>query len=356
MSVSLSRRLLVSFVLIASVVLLSADSADAIQRRRRNNNRNYSTGYTRVASTCDEGSADYRELSAYYDYDRAESEEVAFPDKVRVFLMLHDEEFQNDEQQLVAEVKLTDVSKPETIHILHYPVSLTRRSDDKYTLGVIDVTNDDWCEAIVEPGTVYRLFVNLHRKSAKYDAESAVGRVPTPYYVATSGKSALEKVRQHIVMRTFREWYCTQRGWSRCGEYSMDCHDYYRWATGSCTVGASYGRANLGRLFNGRYRNGGNIKELTEETPIHADYVRMRGHTFMLLAYDPERHEVLTMEGNFNRSIAVVIRPVNSGWQVGHLEQDNLRPDLFDLPERDEENADATARREDGATNENTEA
>ena len=139
-------------------------------------------------------------------------------------------------------------------------------------------------------------------------------------------------------MRTFREWYCTQRGWSRCGEYSMDCHDYYRWATGSCTVGASYGRANLGRLFNGRYRNGGHIKELNEEANIHADYVRIPGHTFMLLAYDPERHEVLTMEGNFSRSIAVVVRSVGSGWQVGHLEQDNLRPDLFELPELDNTN------------------
>ncbi len=353
MSVSMTRRMLISFALIASVVLLSVDSADAFRRRRRNNYR--STGYMHVASTLDEGSADYRELSAYYDYDQAESEEVAFSEKVRVFLMLHDEEFQNDEQQLVAEVKLTDVSKPETTHILHYPVSLTHGSDDKYTRGVIDVTNDDLDEAIVEPGTVYRLFVNLHRKSAKYDAESAIGRVPTPYYVATSGESPIEKARQHIVMRTFREWYCTQHGWSRCGEYSMDCHDYYRWATGSCTVGASYGRANLGRIFNGRYRNGSNIKTITEETPIHADYVRMPGHTFMLLAYDAERHEVLTMEGNFNRSIAVVVRSVSSGWQVGHLEQDNLRPDLFDLPARVEESANATARREGGAATENTE-
>jgi len=310
----------------------------------------------RVASTLDKGSAEYRELSAYYDYKQASSDDVAFSDQVRVFLMLHDEEFQNVEQSLVAEVKLTDMSKPAKTHILHFPVSLTRNAEDKYTHGVIDVTNDGLVEAIVEPGTVYRLFVNLHRKSEKYDAESVVGRVPTPYYVATSGESAIEKARQHIVMRTFREWYCTQRGWSRCGEYKMDCHDYYRWATGSCTVGASYGRANLGRLFNGRYRNGGHIKTLTEEAMIHADYVRMPGHTFMLLAYDPERHEVLTMEGNFSRSIAVVVRSVNSGWQVGHLEQDNLRPDLFELSEPDEASANATARREGNVIDGNSEA
>jgi len=349
------HRILFSFAVIASVVLLSVDPADAA-RRRSHNYRNYSTGYKRVAPTWDEASAGYRELSAYYDYDRAESEAVAFTDKIRLFLMLHDQEFENHEQQLVAEVKLIDASEPETTHVLHYPVSLTRGSDDKSTLGVIDVTNEDPDEAIVKPGTVYRIFVNLHRKSATYDAESVLGRVPTPYYVATSGESALEKARQHIVMRTFREWYCVQRGWSRCGEYVMDCHDYYRWATGSSTVGASYGRANLSRLFNGRFRNGSHIKALTDETPIHADYVRMPGHTFMLLAYDPERHEVLTMEGNFNHSIAVVIRSVSSGWTVGHLEEEHLRPDLFELPGSDAESADATAKHEGGATGENRES
>jgi hypothetical protein len=354
MSVSTYRRLVVSLTLFATVMLLFVDTANALRWRRRTR---YSTGgYKLVASTRDEGSADYRELSVYYDYDQAGSKDVAFSEKVRVFLMLHDEEFQNVEQPLIAEVKLTDMSKPETTHILHYPVLLSRNSDDKYTHGVIDVTNNGLDETIVKAGTVYRLFVNLHHKSEKYDAKSVVGCVPTPYYVATSGDSAIEKARQHIVMRTFREWYCTQRGWSRCGEYVMDCHDYYRWATGSCTVGASSGRANLGRLFNGRYRNGGHIKTLTEETMIHADYVRMPGHTFMLLAYDPERHEVLTMEGNYGRSIAVVVRSVSSGWQVGHLEQDNLRPDLFDLPEPVEANANTTARRTGGVMNENTEA
>lgn len=346
-------RVFLSFALIATV-LLSVDSADAARRRR--SYQTYSTGYKRVAPTWDEASARYRALSAYYDYDRAQSEEVAFADKVRVFLMLHDGEFENLEQQLVAEVKLIDASDPETEHVLHYPVSLTRAADDDYTLGVIDVTNDDEGEVILKPGTVYRLFVNLHGKAAEYDAESAIGRVPTPYYVATSGESPIEQARQQIVMRTFREWYCVQRGWRRSGEYVMDCHDYYRWATAPATVGASYGRANLGRLFNGRYRNGGHIKEITDETPIHADYVRMPGHTFMLLAYDEDRHEVLTMEANFNHSIAVVIRSVSSGWTVGHLEEENLRPDLFDLPEGEGESPEATARLEDMVTSDNTEA
>ena len=94
MSVSMSRRLLVSFALIASVVLLSTDSAEAIRRRRRPNNYRYTSASSmRVASTRDASSTDYSELSAYYDYDQAASEEVAFSDKVRMFLMLHGEEF-----------------------------------------------------------------------------------------------------------------------------------------------------------------------------------------------------------------------------------------------------------------------
>jgi hypothetical protein len=348
-------RALLMLTVIASV-LLSVDSADAARRRR--SYQTYSTGYKRVAPTWDEASAGYRALSAYYDYERAQSEDVAFTDKIRVFLMLHDQEFESLEQQLVAEVKLIDASTPETEHVLHFPVSLTRDADADYTLGAIDMTNADGGEAILKPGTVYRLFVNVHRKAAECNAESAIGRVPTPYYVATSGESPIEQARQQIVMRTFREWYCVQRGWRRCGEYVMDCHDYYRWATGSTTVGASYGRANLGRLFNGRYRNGSHIKGLTEEKPIHADYVRMPGHTFMLLAYDEDRHEVLTMEANFNHSIAVVIRSVSSGWTVGHLEEDGLRPDLFELPEGEGESATARLEGETTgeATGDNTEA
>ena len=129
-------------------------------------------------------------------------------------------------------------------------------------------------------------------------------------------------------MRTFREWYCAERGWPRDGGYRMDCHAYYLWATGAYTVGASRGQTNLGRLFRGLtpFRNGTEIRQLTREAPIHGDYVRIPGHTFMLLAYDEHLGRVWTMEGNFGSSIEIALRPVGSGWQVGHLAEEHICP------------------------------
>ena len=58
--------------------------------------------------------------------------------------------------------------------------------------------------------------------------------------------------------------------------------------------------------------------------PIHGDYVRIPGRTFMLLAYDDSQNRVWTMEGNYGHSIEVAIRPVGSGWQVGHLAEEHV--------------------------------
>jgi hypothetical protein len=44
----------------------------------------------------------------------------------------------------------------------------------------------------------------------------------------------------------------------------------------------------------------------------------------MLLAYDESQNRVWTMEGNYGRSIEVAIRPVGSGWQVGHLVEEHV--------------------------------
>jgi len=66
-----------------------------------------------------------------------------------------------------------------------------------------------------------------------------------------------------------------------------------------------------------------------ESDRIHGDYVRKPGHTFMLLSYDAEKRHVWTMEANFNHTIEICIRSVDSGWTVGHLATDHIREDLF---------------------------
>ena len=327
-------RVSFTVLLLLGCLLSLADHAQAWPLRRRSTgNGNYGgSGSVRVAPKSDSDSPDHRSLRVYYSYERAKSLDVAFADRIRVFLRIRDEEIANLPEGLVAEVKLTDLSDSTTSHVKWCPVSLDRNAAvQNENFATFDVANDKG-QAFVQPQKVYRLFVNLHRKSAQYGEGSVLGRVPGPYYVATAGSTLLQRARQQIAMRTFREWYCTERGWPRDGGYRMDCHAYYLWATGFCTVGASYGQANLGRLFRGQtpYRGGGAIEELTKQEPLHGDYVRIPGHTFMLLAYDANLGRVWTMEGNFGRSIEIAIRSVGSGWQVGHLAEEHIRPDAFE--------------------------
>ena len=327
-------------ILLVALFLVPQDSAAGWPFRRWRS-RSYSSargsysnsgGYTRIAPKVDPDSASCRPLQVYYDYELASADDVAFADKIRVFLTLRDEALLEAGGPIVAEAKITDVSNSQQTIVRYVPVSLRAPSEGEGKIGVFDITNEEGAEPIIKPARVYRLFVNLHRASAEYREDSVLGRVPTPYYVATSGASRLDRARQRIAMRTFKQFYYTEKGWRSGERPPIDCHAYYCWATGCCTVGAQNGRALLGRLFGGRfpYRRGGQIPEIAAEGPIHADYVRQPGHTFMLLAYDPNLHQVWTMESNFNRTIEVAIRGVRSDWTVGHLEEEHIAPGLFE--------------------------
>ncbi|MEO8493918.1 MAG: hypothetical protein ABI614_02530 [Planctomycetota bacterium] len=321
-------RAFVSLLLLVFLAASACETASAARWRRSRNYYNYSSGFTQVAAKSDDDSSGYQKLQVYCDYDAAQGEDVAFADKIRVFMKVWDKEILASGEPLVAEVKVTATSNSDTSHILHVPVTLSKVDDEEYQVGTFELSNATGEEAVIDPATVYQLFITLHRESEEYGETSAWGRLPGPYYVVTSGKSPLEKARQQIVMRTFREWYYKERGWNRNAHYPMDCHAYYRWATGPSTVGSSNDWANLGALF-GTYHNGGHIAGLMESDRIHGDYVRKPGHTFMLLSYDSENHRVWTMEANFNHTIEICIRSVDSGWTVGHLDADDIRPGLF---------------------------
>ncbi len=326
----MSRRL-ISFALVAAVLCISiCQTASAIPRWRRGNNNynNYSSGFIQVGEKFDDKTASYPILSAYSDYDAAQDEAIAFTDKFRIALNVWDEEIMASSDPLVAEVNVTAMNDLATSHVLRVPVTLAEVEGEEFKSATFDLVNEADKEPIFVPATVYRMFISLHRESEKLDEKSAWGQIPGPYYAATSGESLIERARHKIVMRTFREWYYTERGWHRNAEYPMDCHAYYLWATGSCTVGASNGWTNLGAVF-GTYHSGGHIAELMDADKIHGDYVRIPGHTFMLLAYDAEAGQVWTMEANFNHTIEVCRRSVGSGWQVGHLEPEHIRADLF---------------------------
>jgi hypothetical protein len=320
----------ITLILLFVLTSILIDSAHAWPFRRARRIR--SGGVKQVAPKYDEASGDYRSLRAYYDYSRASAPEAALCDRIRVFLSVQDENVLSAKEQIVAEVKIRDLSDHEKNYVRYCPVSFTGVAQKGSKIGVFELTNENEESPIVESAKVYRLFVNLHRKSKEYGKDSALGRVALPYYVATSGETRIDRARQHIVMRTFKEFYYARRGWRSGERYPMDCYAFYMWATGSCTVGAQNGRTILGRLFGGRtpYNNGSDVRELAKKGQIHGDYVRIPGHSFMLLAYDPKIQKVWTIEGNFSRTIEVVNRSLGSGWTVGHLAEHHIRPELFD--------------------------
>lgn len=322
-----NRTTWILLIVLASILVDTAFAWPPFRRIRRGR----SGGSRHVAAKNDEASAEYRSLRAYYDYDRASAPEAALPDRIRVFIRTQDQEVLGAKEQIVAEVKIRDLSDHEKSYVRYCPVSFTGATQKGSKIGVFELTNKHEKTPIVEPAKVYRLFVNLHRKSKEYGKESALGRVALPYYVATSGETRIDRARQHIVMRTFKEFYYARMGWRTGERYPMDCYAFYMWATGTCTVGAQNGRTVLGRLFGGQtpYNSGSDIRELVKKSPIHGDYVRIPGHSFMLLAYDPKIQTVWTIEGNFGRTIEVVNRSLGSGWTVGHLAGQHIRPDLF---------------------------
>ncbi len=315
------------------VIAISFTAEEALARRGRGGGGGSYTndGSLDIAPYTDQKSVDYPALKVYFNYNNANRQRDAFADKIRVYLAVTDREVLKHREALTAEVRITELSNSGTYSIRYLPVSLNREPDGEFTYGSFDLTNDQEDPPLIEPTKVYRLFVNLHLKSKKYGRETVLGRIPAPYYVATSGDTTLDRARQQIAMRTFKEFYYRKQGWQSSESYSMDCYAYYMWATGFCTVGAENGRTQLDRLFGGNapYNSGGQIPQLSAKASIHGDYVRKPGHSFMLLSYDPKRQQVWTMEGNFNSTVEIAIRSVSSDWTVGHLRDEHIRRGLF---------------------------
>jgi hypothetical protein len=319
----MSRRSYVCAFLLLIFALTLVDSANAWPPWRRR--RSSYSGAVSIARKIDSESADVRKLNVAYDYDKAKKREFAYPDRIRVFLRVFDEDLLDTEGRLTAEVKFVNLANSGTTHVKWCPVSLKTDPDSEEKVGMFTVKNGK-DESILQPAGVYRLFVSLHRKSKTYGEETVLGRVPTPYYVATSGETTLDQARQQIAMRTFREFYYTEKGWDRNAEYPMHCVSFYRWATGPCTVGATDDWTNISALFRGDnyYRNGGAIPDYCEEGAVHGDYLATATHVFMLLEYDADTGQAWTMEGNFNHTIEVCLRPVSSSWTLGHLVDEHI--------------------------------
>ena len=297
-------------------------------------------------------------LPVSFHYDPVIREERLFDGSIRVHLCLGLDNADSMRGPLVAEVHLTDLRHSSRTHVRYVPLVIDRdvfrgdsarlasspqpesvknaRDNSAYQFHVVryahfDLENRGWEAPLLAPARVYRLFVHLHREAESQGPHTRLGQVPYPFYTATSGSTRLDRARKTIVMRTFKEFYYRLNGWQTGEKYPMDCYAYYMWATGFCTVGNQNGRTQLHNLFDKEnpYTLGSHIPELSGEGPIHGDYVRVPGHSFMLLSYDAQRGQVWTMEGNFNSTVEVVVRKVSPHWQVGHLRDRHIIPNLF---------------------------
>ncbi len=329
-----------SIVFVLSLLVL-ADSVSAWPRRRPLqslrerglfSNTNRSSGRVQIAPKSDPDSAGIRSLNLDYCYDAASDPQLAFGDRIRVFLRGRDERVVQAARPLVAQVKITDLSNSQSTLVKTIPLSPLDPSESNGLVGMLEIADQNGEPPFVRPGKVYRLFVNLHLESEQYDDESVVGRISLPYYVATGGEGRLERGRQRMVMRAFREFYYRQRGWRSNARYRMDCVEFYRWAAAASTVNSQSGFANLARLFGAitPFRNGGLIPLFARERGIHGDYVRVPGHSFMLLAHDEALNQTWTIEGNFNRTVEVGIRSANSSWSYGPLEEEHICEELVE--------------------------
>lgn len=290
-----------------------------------------SSGSKTVAPRNDPHAVGLRTLQINYDYDAAKRLQEMRPDRVRVYFTVNETTLREHRDDLIAEVRMTDLSESQNPRVAYCPVTIADDDATGMVRGSFEVSNDGTDEPFVKPSKVYRYFVSLHHKSEEREATAAIGRIPEPYYVATSGATPLDQARQQITMRTFKEFYCRKRGIRSNERYPMDCYAYYMWATGFCTVGSNNGRTNLSRLFGGAtpYQRGQDIPAIAGGSPIHGDYVRKPGHSFMLLSFDAQQNRVWTMEGNFNNTIEVVIRSISSSWTVGHLRESHIRSEVF---------------------------
>ena len=179
-------------VLLAGIDLVTlCDFVEATPRRRRRINNNvyyqsHSTRSRRVAPKFDSNSSDFRKLLVNYSYLHALQEEMAFADRLHVVMSVWEEQIVNSCEDLVPEVRLTDLSECDVTHTIYLPVTITQPADVQYVLAEFDITNPDGEESLLEPAKVYRLSGNLHRVTEQHGGDRAWGHVPLPYYVATS--------------------------------------------------------------------------------------------------------------------------------------------------------------------------
>jgi hypothetical protein len=132
----------------------------------------------------------------------------------------------------------------------------------------------------------------------------------------------LANSRAAMITKSFTEfWDWEMRRYDRSKGYANSggwCVEFIRWNHLPFLKNMSWFSASEWSRYNARY-SGGQIVSMAEKEAIHGDYIRMSGHSFVLLAYDKNLGKVWTIEGNYNNRVLISTRSVSSGWMYGHL-------------------------------------
>lgn len=155
-------------------------------------------------------------------------------------------------------------------------------------------------------------------------AAAFVGAASQEYFFVTGKEgNPVAAVRAQMVTKSLAEYNAWELGrYDRSKGYANRpswCVEFVRWNhLPFLQESMEWFSPTEFRRFSADF-SGGDIIRIAGQEPIHGDYVRIPGHSFLLLAYDQKTQKVWTIEGNFSNRVEIHTRSISSGWQVGHI-------------------------------------
>lgn len=250
---------------------------------------------------------------AFYDYDRAMK--LIETDRVTIFLNMDESAILPYGLSIDIEgQKLESSGTTETWH------TVPRLVDGKWEV-VIDG---------LDPATVYRFRLCLVQGGQQ------LGKLPYWYFASTTSSDPVEHARGEIIMSAFREWNAFNYrhvGPSRYGGGAW-CSNFYRFAAASRLEDLGAPGTWGGNGLDWHFRKAGAITSSSELSAVgrHGDYIRLPGHTAMLIAYDKDAEIIWTIEGNWSNSIRIKQRRLYTGWTLGRITENQLCDECRLLP------------------------
>ncbi|MBY0371776.1 hypothetical protein K2X33_13920 [bacterium] len=287
--------------LILSALLLCFFSAESFARPRgggglfkRNTGGSYNTGNYVARSPKHETAIPIVNGAHGVGFYYQEALNRVQNDRVEIWLYVTNKTVLENKEAYFASVVYRDMR-----HSLHpTEVSLPLKwHDDNY--AVITVKD-------LLPTTTYKFDVALWEEKKDADNTLAV-TVERPFYTVTGGTTALDEARAKVMISALAELYLWDTG-----------HPQRR-ARGYCGGGwcSAFAWWNIHRVGNGGMVQK-NINDLIARSKagvgLHGAYISWAGHYGLALAWDEDRRQLWTVEGNFNNRVMMLQRGSGGGF------------------------------------------